>query len=147
MASSTGSIEHTTEATTERTTVDADLVVGRYLAVWREPDAERRRAAVAELWAEEGVEFVEGTRFSGHEQLTARVAEAHQAFVGSGTYEVTCPGDVSEHGDIVMFTIQLVARAGTEPGEVAWAARVLLVLDEEGRIRQDYQLTVKPLAV
>jgi hypothetical protein len=31
-------------------------------------------------------------------------------------------------------------------GEIAWAARVFLLLGKDGLIRQDYQLTVKPLA-
>jgi hypothetical protein len=29
---------------------------------------------------------------------------------------------------------------------VAWAARVFLLLDTDGLIREDYQLTLKPLA-
>jgi hypothetical protein len=48
---------------------------------------------------------------------------------------------VSRHGDIVTFTIQLT----TPGGEVAWAARVFLLLDSGGLIQEDYQLTVKPL--
>ena len=40
------------------------------------------------------------------------------------------------------FTVQL----RTPEGEVAWAARVFLLLGETGRIREDYQLTVQPLA-
>ncbi|MDN3355633.1 hypothetical protein [Actinomadura sp. DC4] len=40
------------------------------------------------------------------------------------------------------FTVQLTPSAG---GEAAWAARVFLFLDADGLIRQDYQLTVKPL--
>jgi hypothetical protein len=31
-------------------------------------------------------------------------------------------------------------------GEVAWAARAFLVLGDDGRIQEDYQLTVKALA-
>jgi hypothetical protein len=44
---------------------------------------------------------------------------------------------------VIVLTIQLVA---TDDGTVAWAARVFLVMDEDGRIREDYQLTVQPLA-
>ncbi|GAA4614295.1 hypothetical protein GCM10023195_62310 [Actinoallomurus liliacearum] len=47
------------------------------------------------------------------------------------------------HADIARFTVQLVPHGG----EVAWAARVFLLLGDDGRIRQDYHLTVKPLAV
>jgi len=117
-------------------------IAERYLAVWSEPDPAARDAAIAGLWAPDGAEFTEGTQFRGHEELQARIAHAYQAFVGSGGYAVTHAEDVTRHDDIVTFTIQL-----TDPeGEVAWAARVFLLLDRDGLIRQDYQLTVKTLA-
>ena len=50
--------------------------------------------------------------------------------------------DASRHDDLVTFTVQL----STHEGEVAWAARVFVLLGETGRIREDYQLTVQPLA-
>ncbi len=61
---------------------------------------------------------------------------------GSGRYAVTAAGDAARHDDIVTFTIQLTA----PDGEVSWDARVFLLLGADGRIREDYQLTVKPLA-
>jgi hypothetical protein len=120
--------------------MNAELIVDRYLAVWSEPDAEIRRSAIAGLWAQDGVEFVEGVQFRGREELEVRIAEAYEAFVGSGRYTVASAGDASGHDDIATFTIQLTAG-----GEVAWAARVFIVLGENGLIQQDYQLTVKPL--
>ena len=121
-------------------------IVTRYLAVWSEPEPRARRAAIAELWAANGVEFVEGTRFTGHAELDARITEAHDAFVASGTFHVTAADDVTEHDDVTVFTIQLIHRQGAETGQVAWAARVFLVLDKHGLIREDYHLTVQPLA-
>ena len=122
-------------------TMNAELIVDRYLAVWSEPDAEVRRGAIAGLWAPDGVEFVEGAAFRGRKELEVRIAEAYEAFVGSGRYAVTSAGDASGHDDIATFTIQLT----TGGGEVAWAARVFIVLGEDGLIQQDYQLTVQPL--
>jgi hypothetical protein len=117
-------------------------IVARYVAVWNERDSEARRAAVAALWLPEGIEFVEGAAFRGHEELFGRVSGAHQEFVASGRYTVTTAGDTSRHSDIVAFTIQL----STPSDDVAWASRVFLLLDHDGVIREDYQLTVKPLA-
>jgi hypothetical protein len=125
---------------------DPGLVAGRYLAVWSEPDAELRRRAIAGLWAPDGAEFVEGVQFRGYQGLEARIAEAHEAFVASGKYTVTSPGDVTAHHDIVTLTIQLAEAGGDRRGQVAWAARVFLVLRADGLIREDYQLTVQPLA-
>ena len=133
-----------TETTTAAT--GPAQVADRYLALWSEPDPQRRRAAIAALWAPDGIEFVEGVQFRGHDRLEARVAEAHQAFVASGKYTVTSPGDVTAHHDIVTLTIQLAQAGGDRAGEVAWAARVFLVLGADGLIREDYQLTVQPLA-
>ena len=127
---------------TETTEPTTTAIVARYLAVWSEPDPGARRAAIVGLWAPDGAEFVEGTLFHGHEELDARIAHAYQEFVAGAGYAVTSADDVTRHHDVVMFTIQLTAPGG----EVAWSARVFLLLHEDGRILEDYQLTVKPLA-
>jgi len=135
----------TPSATASATPTDVDRIVRRYVAVWSEPDAAARRRAVARLWSQDGVEFVEGVQFRGHEGLVDRLAEAYGLFVASGDYRVTDDDRVSVHGDVVVFTIQLRYSKGPQAGEVAWAARVFLLLDDDGRILQDYQLTVQPL--
>jgi hypothetical protein len=118
-----------------------DQVVGRYVAVWNEPDPRLRRGAIAALWAEDGVELVESAQFRGHEELEARVAEAHEEFVVNRKFAVTSANDATGHHGAITVTIQLVGG-----GDVAWAARVFLILDENDLIRYDYQFTVKPLA-
>lgn len=122
---------------------DTAQIVARYLAVWSEPDPVSRREAIAGLWAPDGAEFVEGTQFRGHEELGTRITTAYQEFVGSGRYAVTAASEVTRHDDIITLTIQLTAPGG----EIAWAARVFLFLDASDLIQEDYQLTVKPLAV
>jgi ketosteroid isomerase-like protein len=126
---------------TQQTELDIAAIVARYLAVWNEPDAGSRRAAVAAIWLPDATEFVHEVQFRGHEELDARVTRAHEAFVASGKYTVAGVGDVTRHGDIAAFTAQLV----TPDGQVDWASRVFLLLDADGRIRDDYQLTIKPL--
>jgi len=127
---------------TETTGLAAGQIADRYLTVWREPDPAARRAAVAALWAPDGVEFVDGgIQFHGHDGLDARVREAYEKFVADGDYALTSAGDVTRHDDIVTFTVRLTA----PDGEVAWAARVFLLVGPDGRISEDYQLTVKPL--
>jgi hypothetical protein len=121
---------------------DTAQIVARYLAVWSEPDPASRRAAIAGLWAGDGREFVEGTQFRGHEELGARISAAYQEFAGSGRYAVSAASDATRHDDIITLTIQLA----TPGGDIAWAARVFLLLDAGDLIKEDYQLTVKPLA-
>ena len=128
---------------TETSELTTGLIADRYLAVWSEPDPAARRAAVAALWAPDGVEFIDGgIQFRGHDGLDTRVREAYEQFVATGPYALTSAGDVASHGDIVTFTVQLT----TPDGEAAWAARIFLLLGRDGLIREDYQLTVKPLA-
>jgi len=116
-------------------------VVDRYMAVWSVPDADARRAAVAGLWAADGTEFLEGKQFRGHDELTARVARAYEAFVATGKYAITFADDVAWHGDIVTFTAQLTAPSG----EIEWSARVFLVVDSDYLVQEDYHLTIQPL--
>jgi hypothetical protein len=128
---------------TETTELTTGQIAGRYLAVWSEPDPAARRAAVAALWAPDGVEFIDGgIQFRGHDELDTRVREAYEQFVATGAYALTSAGDVARHDDIVTFTVQLT----TPDGETAWAARIFLLAGRDGLIREDYQLTVKPLA-
>ena len=125
----------------QTTELDIAAIAARYLAVFNEPDAGTRRVAVADLWTPNATEFVHEVQFHGHEELEARVIRAHEAFVATGKYTVEGAGDVTRHDDIVMFTAQLV----TPAGDVDWTSRVFLLLDADGRIKEDYQLTTKPL--
>jgi hypothetical protein len=117
-------------------------IIDRYVAVWNEPDPALRRTAISAIWAPGGAEFLEaGTQYRGHEELAERVTRAYEAFVASGKYDVTSAGDAARHDDIITFTAQLT----TPAGETDWAARVFLLLGPDGLVREDYQLTVKPL--
>lgn len=132
-------------STVSAVTADADEIVERYLTVWGEPDADARGRAVAELWAPGGVQFVEGVQFRGHDALAERIAHAYEQFAAQGEYRVSGDGHVTVHDDIIRLTIQLEHARGPQTGQVAWAARVFLVLDHDGRILQDYHVTVQPL--
>ncbi|TVZ06549.1 hypothetical protein EAS64_03880 [Trebonia kvetii] len=125
----------------QTTDLDTTAIAARYLAVFNEPDASTRRAAIEDIWLPDATEFVFEVQFHGYEELEARVIRAHEAFVASGKYTVQGAGDVTCHGDIVMFTAQLV----TPDGVVDWTSRVFLLVDDDGRIKEDYQLTTKPL--
>lgn len=133
----------TTNTTTQSLTTDQIAqIVDRYVAVWSEPDPERRRRSIAELWAENASQIVEEAAFHGHAELEERIAEAYGQFVGSGAFLVTSAGDAAGHHDVITFTIQLTPPAGA----VAWAARVVLLLDDRALIRLDYQITVLELS-
>jgi hypothetical protein len=125
----------------QTTELDTTAIVTRYLAVWNEPDPGTRRAAIEDIWMPDATEFVHEVQHHGYEGLEARVASPYKAFVADGKYTIEGAGDVTRHDDIVMFTVQLV----TPDGVVDFATRVFLLLGDDGRIREDYQLTIKPL--
>lgn len=122
-------------------------IIERYMAVWSEPDPDARRGAVARVWTADGTEFLEAKQYRGHEELTARVGNAYEAFVATGKYAITFADDVAQwpgregHGDIVTFTAELTAPSG----EIDWSARVFLVIGPDGLVQEDYHLTIKPL--
>jgi hypothetical protein len=131
--------------TTLGTTLDHEAVVQRYLSVWTIEDEQQRRAAVAEIWAPDGVEFVQGLRFEGHAELTDRVTRAHDTFFATGRFVGGYDQDLTVHQDILRFTLTLSEPADGGPGELAWAARAFLLLDDNGKVQQSYQVAVKAL--
>lgn len=143
----TNTTENTKNAAGPKNSATVADIVDRYIAVWAVADPAERAEAVAALWADHGMEYVEGRQYIGHAALVERVAEAHEAFVANAVYTAVGGDDATVHDDIVTFTIRLDHAQGEDVGETAWSARVFLVLDGAGRIREDYQLTVKPLAV
>lgn len=125
----------------------------RYVAVWNEPDPERRRAAVRELWSpdarhvlqppEEIRRVAAGLGFDrtvlearGHDALEVRVARAYDEFVASGGYLFRSRGDADRLHDVVKFHWEMVSRAG---GDVAGVGLEILLLGPDGRIAGDYQ--------
>jgi hypothetical protein len=134
---------------------DTDLknLTDRYVAVWSEPDAERRRAAVRELWSADAVHILQppqemrqaaaGLGFSGlvleargHKALEERVTRAYEEFVAPGTFEFRSCGDAERLNDVVKFRWQMVSRAGDD---VAGTGLEILHLGADGRIVSDYQ--------
>jgi len=72
-------------------------LVDRYLAIWNEPDANRRRAAVMKLWSEDAVHFTNSLEARGYDAIEARVAKAYDQFVESGNYVFKSGGEPDEH--------------------------------------------------
>jgi hypothetical protein len=135
--------------------VDTDLknLTDRYVAVWSEPDRERRRVAVRELWSADGVHVLqppqemrqaaEGLGFDrlvlearGHDELEVRVTRAYEEFIAPGAFLFRSRGDAERLHDVVKFRWEMVSRAG---GDVAGVGLEILVLDADGRIAGDYQ--------
>jgi hypothetical protein len=128
-------------------------LVERYVAMWNEPDAALRRAAVESLWAPDALHVVRAPEelragadrlgfadllmeSRGHEALVYRVARAYEEFVAPGTFVFRYVGDADRLRDVVTFRWEMVPRGG---GEVAGTGLEVLLLGVDGRIAADYQ--------
>lgn len=127
-------------------------LIDRYVAVWNEPDAGRRRTAVAELWTTDAVQVLEPPEdvrktaaglgvtpvfeARGLAALEVRVTRSYEEFVAPGQYIFRALGPGARLQDVVKFRWQMVS---TADGEVAGTGLEVVVLDAEGKIRTDYQ--------
>ncbi|MER5467296.1 hypothetical protein ABZX90_11900 [Streptomyces sp. NPDC002935] len=133
--------------------IDAQDLIERYIGVWNQPDPEIRRETVQELWAPDGVHVLRppqemhdtavslgfGTaalEARGHDELHARVTRAYEEFVAPGTYVFRIQESARRLSDVITFRWESFH---TGDGQVTGGGLEFLVLDEDGRIRADYQ--------
>jgi hypothetical protein len=115
--------------------------IDRYVAVWHEPDPERRREEVAALWAPDGAHFIDSLSARGYDALVSRVAQVYNDFIGTGQFVFRAAGDLVAHHDAAAFSWHMVPPSG---GEVAATGFDFFLLAEDGRIRVDHQFTEPP---
>ncbi len=125
----------------------------RYVAVWSEPDAERRRAAIRELWAADAIHVLQPPQemrkaaeelgfdgpvleARGYDALELRVTRTYEQFVAPGTAAFRSCRDVDRLHNVVKFHWEAVPPDG---GDVIGVGLEILVLDADGRIVSDYQ--------
>ncbi len=115
-----------------------DGFVERYLSMWNEPDADRRRALVEALWAPTAVNTTATLEAVGHDEITARVTRAFDTLVGTGEHRFEEHRPFAAHHDAVRVWWQMVRTDGT----VAAVGQEFLLLDPAGRILSDHQFPV-----
>jgi hypothetical protein len=129
----------------------AEQLAERYTAVWMEPDGDRRRQAIAEVWSDDAIHVLQPTQevyaaaeeravnptwqVRGHDELEARVSKAYEDFVATGQMSFRPKGGVKRLGDVVTWRWE-----GVSPdGEVLGAGLEFVILAPDGRIATDYQ--------
>lgn len=118
---------------------EADALVARYVAMWNQPDADRRRAEIAALWAEDGVHVTAAAERHGHDAIAAEAADAYGAYVAKG-FAFCAARPIDGHHDVIRFEWELAAADGT----AATRGATLLQLDVNRRVRRDYQFDLPP---
>jgi hypothetical protein len=128
----------------------------KYVALWNEPDADRRRRMIAALWTEDGRHILQppqeirdmaaqpGIGLSailearGHEEIEARAASAYEHWVGSEGLSFRGRDDADRLGDVVKLHWEAVARDGA----LFAVGLSILLLAADGRIERDYTFVV-----
>ena len=116
--------------------IDAQAIADRYVAMWNEADADNRRQMISELWTADGVHFVRTLEARGHEALETRVIGSHNKNVRDNGYVFRASPNAEHLQGIVKFNWQMVPATG---GATAAIGLDILMIDENGRIREDYQ--------
>jgi hypothetical protein len=128
----------------------------KYVALWNEPDAGRRRRMIAQLWAEDGRHILQPPQeiraiaaqpgialtailqAEGYEEIEARAASAYEHWVGSEGLSFRGRDDADRLDDVVKLHWEAVAKDGT----VVAVGLSFLVLAADGRIERDYTFIV-----
>src|SRR5215204_5198328 len=120
----------------------------KYLALWNEPDGERRGRMIAELWTQDGRHILQPPQeirgiaarpgLGMTAILEARAASAYEHWVGSEGLSFRGRDDAERLGDVVKFHWEAIAK----DGEVFAVGLNFLVLAANGRIERDYAFVV-----
>jgi hypothetical protein len=145
-----------TQAFVEISSRSAAELAEKYVALWNEPDADRRRRMIAELWAEDGRHILQPPqeirgiaaqpgiamtailKAQGYEEIEARAASAYEHWVGSEGLSFRGRDDADRLGDVVKLHWEAVAK----DGKVFAVGLSFLVLAADGRIERDYTFIV-----
>jgi len=135
----------------ETRTNTAAKMADRYIALWNEPDADRRRRTIAELWTEDGRHLLQPPQeirriaaqpgigltaileARGREEIEARVASAYEHWVASEGLSFRRHDDAEQLGDVLKFHWEALDK----DGELFAVGLHFLVLAADGRIERD----------
>jgi hypothetical protein len=131
-------------------------VAESYIALWNEPDADRRRRMIAELWTEDGTHVLQPPQeirelaaqpgiamtailtARGYDEIEARAVSVYEHWVGSEGLSFRGRDDADRLGDVVKLHWEAIAKDGT----VSAVGLSFLILAADGRIERDYTFVV-----
>ena len=115
---------------------DLSELAQRYIAMWNEPDADRRRIDIEALWAADSAHYTDSREAHGYEALAERIGRAYEQWVAPGQYVFRAVDNANGHHNTVRFNWEMVT---TDSAQVVSVGFDFLLLDDEGRISVDYQ--------
>lgn len=117
-------------------------LAARYVDLWNETDPALRRAGIEQLYAPDIVyTFYRRDPIVGRAAIEAQMAYAHELYDPLG-YVFRGSHNATGHHNLIRLNWVMVSAAD---GEMEMSGQDVLVLDERGLIRADYQFhDVKP---
>jgi len=110
--------------------------VDRYVNIWNEPDVERRRRTIRDLWQEDAGHLARTLEAVGHAGIETRVRNAYEKWVKEKGNVFRLRDGVDSHHDTIKLRWEMLPEAG---GEVISIGCDFLLLGGDGRIRTGYQ--------
>ncbi|MFJ4920589.1 nuclear transport factor 2 family protein [Streptomyces sp. NPDC088725] len=111
---------------------DLAHIVTQYLDIWNEADADKRAAAIADLFTADAPYIDPLAAVAGHDGVAAVITAAREQFAGL-SFELL--GDVDAHRNLARFRWGLVTAPGTEPIAIGFD---VIVTGEGSRIEGVY---------
>lgn len=115
---------------------DMRQFVDRYIAIWNESDADKRRATIRALWQEDARHLARTIEAAGHDGIERRVATAYERWVKEKGNIFRLRDGVDGHHGTIKLRWEMLPAAG---GEVIAIGFEFLVLGGDGRISTGYQ--------
>src|SRR5205807_750982 len=113
----------------------------RYVNIWNEPDAGRRRQTVRALWQEDARHLARTIEAVGHDGIEMRVRTAYEKWVKEKGNIFRLRDGVDSHHDTIKLRWEMLPARDEDTlgGEVISIGFDFLVLGGDGRIRTGYQ--------
>ena len=118
---------------------EAQKLADRYVAVWSETDPERRRRAIAELWAPDGEHYVGAREVRGYDELEERIKGSHEKNIRDDSRRFRAVKDARALRDVVTFHWEMLP---ADSEQVVATGLEFLLVDATGRILVDYQFNL-----
>jgi hypothetical protein len=116
---------------------EVNPIIDKCMRMWNEPDPAVRSEIIADLWETDGIHYTRNIEVRGLTQIEERVTDAVNKFVKQEGYQFILGDTVRSIRDVVMYNWKMVSSAGVE---AAGGGFVFLFINENGRIRLEYQL-------
>jgi hypothetical protein len=111
---------------------DLSNTVTQYLGIWNEADADKRAAAIGDLFTADAPYIDPLAAVEGHAGIAAVIAGAREQFAGL-SFELL--GTVDTHHNVARFQWGLVTGPGAEPIAIGFD---VAVTGDDGRIKAVY---------